>query len=187
MSFFLLDFIDILFGIFLLYGIVGSQRNRLFSFVFILPSHVLRESVRFIVGMLLCAKPREPHFFPKNKNNALYYEKLQYQNINCFNSFFVCFAPLLGVALLFYLKDSFFFFGLNSSLFSYFYIYIFSVIFLASLPLRQDIESFFSHPYGVILYISILIVGIFIFEKECMLWFNSLIDFLKTKAERIYF
>lgn len=187
MSFFLLDILDILAFIVIFNLFLLSRRVLFLAWFFRLPAIFLHELSHWIFAFLTNAKPSSLNIFPKKIGNSVVFGSVECKNITWYNALFVSMSPLILFPMVFFLKDIFFFFKLNSSLFSYIYLYLLLIFFTAAMPSSQDVKVFFSKPIAVLIVFAILISSFFLFEKEYLLCFNYFKDIIFTKFEEVYF
>ena len=121
-----------------------------------IPGTILHETMHFLVGLLLNAKPTSYDLIPhKSPDGDYIMGSVSFRNLNSYNAFPSSLAPLLLLPIG-YMFNSWYFQNINISFFNYLgYILLQTIIIENAVPSSQDFKVGFSYPLGLLFYITL--------------------------------
>lgn len=151
-------FLLILLVIVLLKFKYATYSNIWLSALINIPGTILHESMHYIIGLTLNARPTSFDLFPRKDGFGNYVMgSVGFHNITSYNALPAALAPLLLLPLG-YIFNGWYFQNVDITLYNYIlYILVQTVIIENAVPSTTDFKVGFSFPLGILLYSAILV------------------------------
>lgn len=163
---FLQSFFDNRFYLILLVIILVHLKNATYKSMFLcalinMPGTILHETMHFIVGLLLNAKPCNFTLFPRRNENGYVMGSVGFTNITFYNAIPASMAPLMLLPIGFYL-NRYFLPNMTPTFTNYvLYVLLQTIIIENALPSSADFKVARMYFLGIIMYTAIG-VGLFL-------------------------
>lgn len=140
----------------------ATYKSMLLCALINLPGTILHETMHFIVGLLLNAKPCNFTIFPRRTENGYVMGSVGFTNITFYNAIPSSMAPLLLLPIGFYLNR--YFLPNMAPTFTNYILYVLlqTIIIENALPSSADFKVAKMHFFGVIMYFSLAVGLLFI-------------------------
>ena len=161
---FLQSFFDNRFYLILLVIILVHLKNATYNSMFLcalinLPGTVLHETMHFIVGLLLNAKPCNFTILPRRGEKGYVMGSVGFTNITFYNALPSSMAPLMLLPIGFYL-NRYFLPNMEPTITNYIlYVLLQTIIIENAMPSAADFKIARMHFFGIVMYIG-LVVGL---------------------------
>ena len=163
---FLQSFFDNRFYIILLVIILIHLRNATYKTMFLcalinMPGTILHETMHFLVGLILNAKPCNFTILPRKSDNGYVMGSVGFTNITFYNAIPSSMAPLLLLPVGFYL-NRYFLPNMTPTFANYIlYVLMQTIIIENSLPSSADFRIARRYFLGIVMYVALLLVLLF--------------------------
>ncbi len=163
---FLQSFFDNRFYLILLVVILVHLNRATYKSMFLcalinMPGTILHETMHFLVGLLLNAKPRDFTIFPRRNENGYVMGSVGFTNITFYNAVPSSLAPLLLLPIGFYL-NRYFLPNMNPTVTNYIlYVLLQTIIIENAMPSSADFKVAKMYFLGIVMYAAIGI-GLFV-------------------------
>lgn len=157
-------FLMLLLAIVLLKLKYATYSSLWLSAIINIPGTVLHETMHFLVGLVLNARPTSYDLIPRRDGNGNYVMgSVGFRNITSYNAIPAALAPLFLLPIGYYL-NIWYFNNVDINLLNYiFYILLQTIIIENAVPSSTDFKVAFAYPLGVLIYTVLAVCGIIYF------------------------
>ena len=157
-------FLMLLLAIVLLKLKYATYSSLWLSAIINIPGTVLHETMHFLVGLVLNARPTSYDLIPRRDGNGNYVMgSVGFRNITSYNALPAALAPLILLPIGYYL-NIWYFDNININIFNYIlYILLHTIIIENAIPSSTDFKVALSYPIGLIFYGFIAVFSIVYF------------------------
>ena len=157
-------FLMLLLAIVLLKLKYATYSSLWLSAIINIPGTVLHETMHFLVGLVLNARPTSYDLIPRRDGNGNYVMgSVGFRNITSYNAIPAALAPLFLLPIGYYL-NIWYFNNVGINLLNYiFYILLQTIIIENAVPSSTDFKVAFSYPLGLLIYTFLAVCGIIYF------------------------
>ena len=133
----------------------ATYKSMLMCALINMPGTILHETMHFLVGLILNAKPRNFTIFPRRVENGYVMGSVGFTNITFYNAVPSSMAPLLLLPIGFYL-NRYFLPSMNPTFTNYIlYVLMQTIIIENAMPSSSDFKVAKMYFFGVVMYIAI--------------------------------
>jgi len=147
-------FIIFFFGL----SLVLKNSSKFLYFIYTFLSTVFHELAHFIIGLILFANPTYFSLIPKKTEEGYTLGFVEFNRLNSFNALPISLAPLILIFIA-YLTFNQFYGSMNIVLLSF----LLFLLLNGSIPSSQDFSIVFEYKLGIILYLCLVSLFIYIY------------------------